>query len=46
MNTTPLPRLPRRTRTVSSPWTPPGGWPRPTAAMLRAMEAALVEWAA
>ncbi|MFD5763199.1 hypothetical protein ACFWIZ_50745 [Streptomyces sp. NPDC127044] len=39
MTTTTLPRLPRRTRTrthgtTSSPWTPPGGWARPTPAAL------------
>ncbi|MDX3757532.1 hypothetical protein ACWDBO_38620 [Streptomyces mirabilis] len=49
MTTTPLPQLPRRTRThgtTSSPWTPPGGWARPTPAALRAIEAALAQWSA
>ncbi|MFD7607383.1 hypothetical protein [Streptomyces mirabilis] len=49
MTTTTLPRLPRRTRThvtASSPWTPPGGWARPTPAALRAIEAALAQWSA
>ncbi|MFF3581544.1 hypothetical protein [Streptomyces mirabilis] len=53
MTTTTLPRLPRRTRTrtrthstTSSPWTPPGGWARPTPAALRAIEAALAQWSA
>lgn len=44
--TTP-PRLPHRTRPhgTRASWTPPGGWTRPTPAVLRAMEAALVRWA-
>ncbi|MFE1987005.1 hypothetical protein [Streptomyces mirabilis] len=51
ITTTTLPRLPRRTRTrtdgtASSPWTPPGGWARPTPAALRAIEAALAQWSA
>lgn len=48
MTTATLPRLPRRTRPKRShaAWTPPGGWARPTPAVLRAMEAALAQWSA
>ncbi|MEV1081113.1 hypothetical protein AB0I98_23160 [Streptomyces sp. NPDC050211] len=44
-----LPRLSRRTRTHNSrvaPWTPPGGWARPTPVVLLALEAALALWSA
>jgi hypothetical protein len=48
MTTTPLPRLPRRTRAhrTTASWTPPGGRARPTPAALRAIEAALAQWSA
>ncbi|WP_158751528.1 hypothetical protein [Streptomyces bicolor] len=43
-----VPRLPRRTRPnrSSAAWTPPGGWARPTPAVLRALETALARWSA
>ncbi|MCX5421295.1 hypothetical protein [Streptomyces sp. NBC_00078] len=42
------PRLPRRTRPHGTPanWAPPGGWTRPSEAVLRAMETALARWSA
>ncbi|MDF3148285.1 MULTISPECIES: hypothetical protein [unclassified Streptomyces] len=48
MSTTTLPRLPRRTRPNRSAaaWTPPGGWARPTPAVLRTLESALARWSA
>ncbi|MGW6736844.1 hypothetical protein [Streptomyces sp. NPDC055013] len=48
MTTATLPRLPHRTRSQRphAAWTPPGGWARPTPAVLRAMEAALARWSA